>query len=121
MRISDWSSDVCSSDLGRIEESERELAVMERTARIFASGTEEEVQAELDRETREVHSGAETGWSVFATVIGNFGKTPSLMAYTTPTNAYNFPWALIPISVQLLWLVFLHSRRQRDYTTPKPT
>ncbi|HEY9553002.1 DUF3667 domain-containing protein [Allosphingosinicella sp.] len=100
---------------GRIEESERELAVMERTARIFASGTEEEVQAELDRETREVQSGAETGWSVFDTVIGNFGKNPSLMAYKIQTNAYKFSWALIPISVPFLWLLFLHRRRYREY------
>src|SRR3546814_6172935 len=88
---------------------------MERTARICASGTEEGVQAELDRETREVQSGAETGWSVFDTVIGNFGKNPSLMAYKIQTNAYKFSWALIPISVPFLWLLFLHRRRYREY------
>src|SRR3546814_11238976 len=88
---------------------------MDQTARIFASWTEEEAQAELDRETREVQSGAEPGWSVFDTVIGNFGKNPSLMAYKIQTNAYKFSWALIPISVPFLWLLFLHRRRYREY------
>src|SRR3546814_2449646 len=69
----------------------------------------------LFRSTREVQSGAETGLSVFDTVIGNFGKNPSLMAYKIKTNAYKFSWALIPISVPFLWLLFLHRRRYREY------
>src|SRR3546814_6122543 len=34
---------------GRIEETEREIPGMERTARKFASGNEEEVQAEIEK------------------------------------------------------------------------
>lgn len=100
---------------GQIADTERELAVMEDTARIFASGTEEEVQAALQKETRSIQSGMETGWSVFDTVIGNFGENPSLMAYKIQANAYKFSWALIPISVPFLWMLFLHRRRYREY------
>lgn len=98
-----------------IKESEQELALMEQTAKIFASGTDEEVQAELARETRKIQSGMETGWSVFDTVIGSVGKNPSLMAYKIQANAYKFSWALIPISVPFLWMLFLHRRRYREY------
>jgi hypothetical protein len=41
------------------------------------------------------------------------GQNPSLMFYKLQTNAYKFSWALIPISVPFLWLMFLHRRRYR--------
>lgn len=40
---------------------------------------------------------------------------PSLLIYKLQTNAYKFSWALIPISVPFLWLLFLHRERYRRY------
>jgi hypothetical protein len=40
---------------------------------------------------------------------------PSLLFYKLQANAYKFSWALIPISVPLVWLLFLHRRRYRQY------
>jgi Skp family chaperone for outer membrane proteins len=42
-------------------------------------------------------------------------ENPKLLAYKLQTNAYKFSWALIPISVPFLWLLFLHRRRYRAY------
>lgn len=42
-------------------------------------------------------------------------ENPSLLIYKLQTNAYKFSWALIPISVPFLWLLFLHRRRYRAY------
>ncbi len=42
-------------------------------------------------------------------------ENPSLLFYKLQTNAYKFSWALIPISVPFLWLLFLHRRRYRRY------
>jgi hypothetical protein len=39
---------------------------------------------------------------------------PSLFFYKMQTNAYKFSWALIPISVPFLWLLFLHRGRYRE-------
>jgi hypothetical protein len=39
---------------------------------------------------------------------------PSLFFYKVQTNAYKFSWALIPISVPFLWMLFLHRRRYRE-------
>lgn len=100
-----------------IEEVERELSVMESTGKIFESGTEAEVQALLDRQTRAIQTSMSTGWSVFDTIIRSFGKNPSLLAYKVQTNAYKFSWALIPISVPFVWLLFRHRRRYRQYRT----
>jgi len=42
-------------------------------------------------------------------------RNPELLAFRLQTNAYKFSWALIPISVPFLWLLFLHRRRYRRY------
>ncbi|HEX8839447.1 MAG TPA: DUF3667 domain-containing protein [Sphingomicrobium sp.] len=54
--------------------------------------------------------------------LGGFGdnikdatKNPELLFYKLKTNAYKFSWALIPISVPFVWLLFPLSRRFRLY------
>jgi hypothetical protein len=42
-------------------------------------------------------------------------RNPELLAFRLQTNAYKFSWALIPISVPFLWLLFLHRRRYWRY------
>ncbi|WP_338501334.1 DUF3667 domain-containing protein [Sphingomonas kaistensis] len=42
-------------------------------------------------------------------------KNPSLLFYKLQTNGYKYSWALIPLSVPFLWLLFLHRRRYRRY------
>jgi hypothetical protein len=44
-------------------------------------------------------------------------SNPSLFFYKVQTNAYKFSWALIPISVPFLWMLFLHRRRYREQFT----
>lgn len=42
-------------------------------------------------------------------------KNPSLLIYKLQNNAYKFSWALIPISVPFVWLLFPFSRKFRLY------
>jgi hypothetical protein len=58
----------------------------------------------------------------FTGLAGGFGdyfkeaaKNPELTFYKLKTNAYKFSWALIPISVPFVWLLFPFSRRFRIY------
>ncbi|QIL03409.1 DUF3667 domain-containing protein [Sphingomonas sinipercae] len=39
---------------------------------------------------------------------------PELLAYKLSSNSYKFSWALIPISIPLVWLLFLNRRRYRE-------
>ena len=48
-------------------------------------------------------------------VLGKAAKNPELLFYKVKTNAYKFSWALIPISVPFVWLLFPFSRRFRLY------
>jgi hypothetical protein len=42
-------------------------------------------------------------------------ENPKLLLYKLQNNAYKFSWALIPLSVPFVWLLFLHRRRYRQY------
>jgi Protein of unknown function (DUF3667) len=57
--------------------------------------------------------------SGFAGGLGDYfreaAKNPELTFYKLKTNAYKFSWALIPISVPFVWLLFPFSRRFRVY------
>lgn len=47
--------------------------------------------------------------------IGHAARNPELLLYKLKTNAYKFSWALIPISVPFVWLLFPFSRRFHVY------
>ena len=76
-----------------------ELAAMELAAGLAESGPIE----------------ADTGWARLDQGIKKASENPALFFYKVQTNAYKFSWALIPISVPFLWLLFLHRRRYRAY------
>jgi hypothetical protein len=42
-------------------------------------------------------------------------RNPKLLSYKLQSSAYKFSWALIPLMVPFLWLLFLHRRRYRRY------
>jgi hypothetical protein len=51
----------------------------------------------------------------FRTAYKKAKENPSLLIYKLQNNAYKFSWALIPISVPFVWMLFLHRRRYRQY------
>lgn len=56
-----------------------------------------------------------TGWARLDKGIAKANENPSLLFYKLQTNAYKFSWALIPLSVPFVWLLFLHRRRYWEY------
>ena len=59
--------------------------------------------------------GGQTGWKRIDDGIKKLNDNPALALYKVQTNAYKFSWALIPISVPFVWLLFLHRRRYRQF------
>jgi hypothetical protein len=81
-----------------------------------------EAKASLELETKlsgfargSADFNANTGWDRLDHGIEKAAKNPSLLFYKLQSNAYKFSWALIPISLPLLWVLFLHRRRYRAY------
>jgi len=121
---------------GRIRQAEAELALKER---LFNKALDlidreekrevEEAKADKEAVAGPVKKAAEAADSDKLTVVEGadslnewFRKSyrkakenPKLLAYKLQSNAYKFSWALIPISVPFLWLLFLHRRRYRAY------
>jgi hypothetical protein len=59
--------------------------------------------------------GGKTGWTTFDEGLKKLNANPQLALYKIQSNGYKFSWALIPISVPFVWLLFLHRRRYRQY------
>ena len=55
-----------------------------------------------------------TGWPRLDKGIAKANANPDLLLYKLQANAYKFSWALIPLSVPFVWLLFLHRRRYRQ-------
>jgi hypothetical protein len=53
---------------------------------------------------------ADTGWKALDDAVAQANKNPTLMLYKIKSSAYKFSWALIPISVPFLWLLFFWRR-----------
>ena len=58
---------------------------------------------------------ADTGWPWLDRQIEHVAENPSLFAYKLQSSAYKFSWALIPISVPFVWLMFAGRRRFKAY------
>jgi hypothetical protein len=120
----------------RIRRAEAQLALEERLfkqAIALIDGEEkreaQEAKAEADRvpatatkaagksdkDNIVLIGGADSVNARFSNAYRKAKENPSLLAYKLETNAYKFSWALIPISVPFLWLLFLHRRRYRRY------
>ena len=56
---------------------------------------------------------AKTGWGRLDRGLKKANENPALLSYKLQANAYKFSWALVPISLPFLWLLFLHRRRYR--------
>jgi hypothetical protein len=56
-----------------------------------------------------------TGIARIDAAVAKAQANPELLLYKLQSNAYKFSWALIPISVPLLWLLFPFRRRHKLY------
>jgi hypothetical protein len=97
--------------VSRIAAKQRELAVQETAYRLASRLTNEDEPPGNKFESKLL---AETGWPPLDRAIAKAEGNPSLLLYKVQTNAYKFSWALIPISLPFVWLLFLHRRRYRQ-------
>ena len=55
-----------------------------------------------------------TGWHRLDSGLKKAAENPALLSYKLQSAAYKYSWALIPISLPFLWMLFLHRRRYRE-------
>ena len=91
---------------GQIRETRAEMQTLER---IRDEGVPDVVMGQA----RATRGGGAIRWLEEAYLRAK--QNPQLLVYKLKTNAYKFSWALIPLSVPFLWLLFPFSRRFRLY------
>lgn len=91
--------------MGRIDAAER------RTGQF----TEPFEKAPIPGDREPAIEGVQTGIGWIDSTINKASQNPKLLFYKLQSNAYKFSWALIPISVPFVWMMFLHRRRYRKY------
>lgn len=62
-----------------------------------------------------VDTSFKTGIPVIDNGIAKANANPGLLLYKLQANAYKFAWALIPLSLPFMWMLFPFSRRFRMY------
>ena len=103
-------------------ESDRAEALRERRPTAAIDSKLEEARAELTA-IRTIKTGPAAAAEMrnsnapewLSGFVDSASRNPELLFYKLKTNAYKFSWALIPISVPFVWLLFPFSRRFRMY------
>ncbi len=57
----------------------------------------------------------QTGWPALDAGIEKANKNPNLLLYKLQSGAYKYGWALIPLSVPFVWLLFFWRRQFKVY------
>ena len=97
-----------------IRESRRTAKIDERLVDAKAELAALSVMKDGKVDTSVVRMSDDTpGW--LSGFVDESSKNPELLFYKIKTNAYKFSWALIPLSVPFVWLLFPFSRRFRSY------
>jgi hypothetical protein len=100
-----------------LEEERAELTAMQSVP--LARGQVETLNADelrkrgIQPKTIELEAEGAPGW--LSGFVDKTSQNPELLFYKVKTNAYKFSWALIPISVPFVWLLFPFSRRFKAY------
>lgn len=89
----------------QIAEMERDFRELTRTLPVI------EARASQGR----IIGGIKTGWDRLDKGIDKANKNPGLALYKLQTNSYKFSWALIPMSLPFVWIMFAWRRRFRGY------
>lgn len=85
-------------------------------------GTRRAMVGELEEAQRRMAGGdapdlakVKTGWAKLDKGLAKMNANPNLALYKIQSSAYKFSWALIPISVPFVWLMFAWHRRRHLY------
>lgn len=105
------------SDVARLQRARDAAASARRDTRAIDATLAERRKAmnDLERVTIALGNGrvsfdTNTGWERLDKAIEKAVANPNLLFYKLQTNAYKFSWALIPLSVPFVWLLFAWRR-----------
>ncbi len=115
-----------------VQKLDKEIAALEKetfrlaAARKSTAAVDEELKT--SRQAREFFAAAggmssnrpvfdtklKTRWERLDKGVDKANRNPALLLYKLQANAYKLTWALIPLSVPFVWLLFLNRRQYRN-------
>ncbi len=99
---------------GQIADVRSEIQVLETGHRLASAATgRRDRVGDRQMDIRDMRFNTNLPWLNEA--LEKASENPSLLVYKLQNNAYKFSWALIPISVPFVWLMFFWRRRYRVY------
>ena len=103
-----------------IRGKQNEIAISERIFRGFIPERDAAATVDARRSASgglSISTGSKRADDWFNAAYKKAKQNPKLLLYKLQSNAYKFSWLLIPISIPLVWLLFLHRRRyRREFT-----
>ena len=104
--------------IARLSETRARATAPAEIARLDAQIAEKRSEANAVATAQQASSGdlgwlrkIDTGWKRLDKGLDKAAENPNLILYKLQSNAYKFAWALIPLSLPFLWLLFPFSRR----------
>jgi hypothetical protein len=88
----------------RIAEAKREVAAIDRAMETGA------IRAVPAHASRPATVQVDLGWRWLNEAVAHAAANPDLLLYKMKSNGYKFSWALIPISLPFIWLLFAFRR-----------
>lgn len=82
-----------------------------KTGEKFVKAVDLRVDDATDGGSGAVVQGINTGIEAVDDLAAKMNENPGLLLYKVQSNAYKFAWALIPLSIPFLWLLYPFSRR----------
>ena len=94
----------------QIADTQREVAGLSIAAAKLPAKLPAKVRADGDPLAKRLEGNVHTGFSKLDRQIAHVKDNPELYAYKLKMASYKFSWALIPISVPFIWLMFFWRR-----------
>ncbi|WP_183985694.1 DUF3667 domain-containing protein [Sphingomonas jinjuensis] len=91
------------AEIARLDGKLRELAAETRATQLAMTTADPSGWRKLGE--------LKTGWKRLDKGLAKAVENPNLILYKLQSNAYKFAWALIPLSLPFMWLMFPFSRR----------
>lgn len=92
-----------AAEIKQLDKQIQQLASENRTTRLALAASDSSDLVKLPV--------FKTGWKRLDKGIAKASENPNLILYKLQSNAYKFAWALIPLSLPFMWLMFPFNRR----------
>lgn len=105
------------AEIGRVSAAGGNTAALEQQGRAIDREIEaiDAARSFVRGERFSVFGGLNSGWAPLDTAVMKANENPNLFLYKLQSSAYKYSWALIPISLPFMWLLFFWKRQYKLY------